>query len=234
MTSFNIIVRWICVAIITGSALLISGCAALRPSSQAPAFDQITLNIRAVAHEGGPSENQWLKICDILNRYAKFDGINYERTNCQQVGSVRVCDFDSVVLTFAPPLSLDRLLRLHKELLGLERDGISLGLAKGSFVGTYLSLATKGTLSIRVRIAVTPGASLFVERRFPGVCEKVATPNNLFYDEITLGPGQDWIYYRTELKTAGNQVRRYFRLNVSSKQEEELSWEEFDRLIGKS
>jgi len=138
------------------------------------------------------------------------------------------------VLTFAPPLSLDRLLRLHKELLGLERDGISLGLAKGSFVGTYLSLATKGTLSIRVRIAVTPGASLFVERRFPGVCEKVATPNNLFYDEITLGPGQDWIYYRTELKTAGNQVRRYFRLNVSSKQEEELSWEEFDRLIGKS
>ncbi|MEW5796977.1 MAG: hypothetical protein AB1772_11535 [Candidatus Zixiibacteriota bacterium] len=215
-------------------ALFLCSCATLQPRKQAPAFDQITLNIRAVAHEGDPSENQWLRVCAVLNRYGSVDCANYERTNCQQVGSVRVCDFDNIVLKFSPPLSLDRLLRLHRDLQGLEREGISLGLANATFAGTYLSLATRGTLSIRVRIAVTPGATLFLERRFPGVCEKVETPDNVFFDEISLRPGQEWIYYRTELKTSGQPVRRYFRLNVSSKLEQELSPVEFNSQIGKS
>ena len=209
-------------------------CAALRPANQNPTFDRITLNIHAVSHEGGSDQNQWLRICEVLNRYGRIDCANFERSNCQQVGSVRVCDFDSIALTFAPPLSLTRLVRLHNELLALKVEGISLGLTRGSFAGTYTSLASQGSLSIRIRIAVTPGTSLFVERRYPGVCERVATQDNVFFDEVTLRPGQEWIYYRTELKTGNELVRRYFRLSVSSKLEQELSRDEFERMIGKA
>lgn len=212
----------------------VCGCAALRPANQSPTFDRVILNIRAVSHEGGPGQNQWLRICEVLNRYGKIDCANYERSNCQQVGSVRVCDFDSIALSFAPPLSLKRLARLHTELMALKVEGISLGLTSSSFAGSYTSLAAQGSLSIRIRIAVTPGASLYVERRYPGVCEKVATPDNVFFDEVTLRPGQEWIYYRTELKTGSTLVRRYFRLGVSTKLEQELSREEFERLIGKT
>jgi len=219
---------------LTVSALLLAtltGCAGLRLQGQGPTVNEVTLNIRAVGHEGSNDRNQWLKICAVLNRYGRVDCVNFDRTNCQQVGSVRVCDFENITLSFAPPISLDRVTRLHRELMALESEGVSLGLTYGAFGGTYTGLSAVGTVSIRVRIAVTPGATLYVEHRWPGVCEKVATPKNVFDDEITLHPGQEWIYYRSELVTGSDEVRRYFRLNISTRREEELTEKEFDRLI---
>ena len=208
-----------------------AGCASFGPRSQGPEFNEVQLTFRAVAHEGSEQTNQWLKICEVLTRYGMVNCADFERTNCQQVGSVRVCDFDTLKLTFTPPLSLKRLGQLHNELLALKSQGVSLGLTKGTFGGEYASLAAEGTVSIRVKIAVTPGATLFLERRWAGVCEKVPTPGNVFHDEITLRPGQDWIYYRTELGTGSGLVRRYFRLNISTRQPEELAAEDFERLM---
>jgi hypothetical protein len=197
----------------TLALLCLSGCAALKPSGRSPSFSRITLSIKAVAHEGEGEENQWLKICEVLNLYGAVDCTNYERTNCQQVGSIRVCDFDNITLTFAPPLSLKRLLRLNADLLALENDGVSLGLTAGEFTGTYSNLTSQGTLSVRVKISVTPGAALYI-------------------GEISLRPGQEWIYYRTELGGSGG-TKRFFRLNVSSRREEELTSDEFHALIGR-
>jgi hypothetical protein len=216
----------------TLALLCLSGCAALKPSGRSPSFSRITLSIKAVAHEGEGEENQWLKICEVLNLYGAVDCTNYERTNCQQVGSIRVCDFDNITLTFAPPLSLKRLLRLNADLLALENDGVSLGLTAGEFTGTYSNLTSQGTLSVRVKISVTPGAALYLERRFSGVCEKVPMPGNVYIGEISLRPGQEWIYYRTELGGSGG-TKRFFRLNVSSRREEELTSDEFHALIGR-
>jgi hypothetical protein len=213
--------------------LSLSGCASLRPKTEDPAFDKITLSLRSLAHEGESDQNQWRKVCDILNRYGSVDCVNYERTNCQQVGSIRVCDFENITLTFAPPLSLRRLLRLHADLMALENEGISLGLTSGTFTGIYTNLTSQGTLSVRIKISVTGGATLYLERRFPGVCEEVATPNNVYYGEISLRPGQEWIYYRTELNGGSGLIQRFFRLNVSSRQEQELTAEEFNRYIGR-
>jgi len=210
-----------------------SGCASFRPGGNDPSFEKIVLNIRAVAHEGETDQNQWLQICQILNRYGLVDCANYERTNCQQVGSIRVCDFENITLTFAPPLSLKRFRRLHAELLTLKNDGVTLGLTSGVFNGTYSNLTSQGTLSIRIKIAVTPGSVLFLERRFSGVCEKVSTPDNVYYGEIGLRPGQEWIYYRTELGAGAGQINRYFRLNVSSRREQELTADQFNSLIGR-
>ena len=207
------------------------GCAGFGPRTQGPVFDQVRLTMRSVGHEGDEQINQWLKICDVLSRYGMVNCADYERTNCQQVGSVRVCDFENVTLTFSPPLSLKRIGQLHTELIALKSQGVALGLTGGSFTGEYASLAAEGTVSIKVSIAVTPGATLFLERRWAGVCEKVPTPGNVFHDEITLRPGQDWIYYRTELGTGSGLVRRYFRLNISTRQPEELAAEDFERLM---
>ena len=210
----------------------LSGCAAIKPGAKSPSFDKVTLNIKSVAHEGEGDENQWRKVCDVLNRYGTVDCAGYERTNCQQVGSIRVCDFDSISLAFAPPLSMKRFLQLHADLLALENDGVSLGLAVGEFSGTYSNLASQGTLSVRVKISVSPGATLYLERRFSGVCEKVPTPGNVYIGELSLRPGQEWIYYRTELGSGG-KIQRFFRLNVSSRREEELTADEFHALIGR-
>ena len=219
--------------IFVSTLLVLGGCASLRPNGNEPSFEKITLNIRAVAHEGEGDQNQWRKVCEVLNRYGQVDCTNYERTNCQQVGSIRVCDFENITLNFSPALSLKRLLRLHADLLALESDGVTLGLTSASFNGTYSNLASEGTLSVRVKIAVTPGATLFLERRFSGVCEKVTTPGNVYYGEISLRPGQEWIYYRTEMGSGTGQIKRYFRLNVSSRREQELSADEFNSLIGR-
>jgi hypothetical protein len=213
---------------------LIGGCASFGPRNQGPVFNQVTLTIRAVGHEGDTDTNQWLKTCDVLNRYGMVACADYERTNCQQVGSVRVCDFEDITLSFSPPLSLKRIGQLHHDLVSLKNQGVTLGLVEGSFVGAYASLTAEGTISIKVRIAVTPGATLYLEHRWAGVCEKVPTPENVFHDEITLRSGQKWIYYWTELGTGTGLVKRYFRLNVSTRQPEELSPEEFDRLLKKS
>ena len=187
-----------------------------------------------MGHEGDADANQWLKVCDVLNRYGMVDCADYERTNCQQVGSVRVCDFENVTLSFAPPLSLKRIGRLHNELVSLKTQGVTLGLTKGSFTGAYASLAAEGTVSIKIKISVTPGTILYLEHRWAGVCEKVPTPGNVFQDEITLRPGQKWIYYRTELDTGSGLVSRYFRLNISTRQPEELNAEGFNRLLKQS
>jgi hypothetical protein len=210
---------------------VIAGCASFGPRNQGPVFDRVTLNIQAVGHEGDANTNQWVKICDVLSRYGMVDCANYERTNCQQVGSVRVCDFENITLSFSPPLSLKCIGQLHDDLVSLKNQGVTLGLVNGSFVGAYASLTAEGTVSIKVKISVTPGATLYLEHRWAGICEKVPTPGNVFHDEITLRPGQEWIYYRTELGTGGGLVRRYFRLNVSTRQPEELSAKEFDRLL---
>ncbi len=220
-------------SILIVALLALSGCAAIRPGGNDPSFEKITLSIKAVAHEGDAEQNQWLKICEVLNRYGLVDCANYQRTNCQQVGSIRVCDFDTITLSFAPPLSLKRLRRLHADLLALDQDGVSLGLTSGSFSGIYSNLASQGTLSVRVKIAVTPNSTLFLERRFSGVCERVSTPNNVYYGEISLRPGQEWIYYRTELGADAGQIKRFFRLNISSRREQELTADQFNSLIGR-
>lgn len=225
--------KYFAVSVVCLSALIM-GCAALGPRTQGPVFDQVTLTMRAVGHEGDAHTNQWLKICDVLNRYGMVDCAEYERTNCQQVGSVRVCDFENITLSFAPPLSLKRIGQLHNDLVSLKTQGVTLGLTNGSFVGAYASLTSEGTVSIKVKISVTPGATLYLEHRWAGVCEKVPTHGNVFQDEITLRPGQQWVFYRTELGAGGGLVKRYFRLNISTRQSEELSAEEFDRLLKKS
>lgn len=207
------------------------GCAGFGPRTQGPVIDQVTVTFQTVGHEGDLHENQWLKICEVLERYGMVGCADYERTRCKQVGSVRVCDFENVNLSFAPPLSLKRLTQFHDDLIALKSQGVALGLTRATFEGTYASLTAEGMISIRVRIAVTPGATLYLERRWAGVCEKVLTPENVFNDEITLRPGQKWIYYRTELGAGNGQIRRFFRLNVSSRESEELTNEEFDRLI---
>lgn len=194
-------------------------------------FDEVTFNISAIAHEGDDNENQWQIICDVLNRYGEFDCQEVERTNCQQVGSVRVCDYEGVTLFFDPPLSLTKLQQLHSQLLALDNNGVTLGLRRGSLTAEYIGLTAEGTISIKIRIAVTPGATLYVERRWTGICEKVTTTDNVFHDEISLRKAQEWVFYRTELKTGRDTVQRYFRLNIMSKREEELSQTEFDRLI---
>jgi len=60
-------------------------------------------------------------------------------------------------------------------ILSLSNHRRSLGLTKATFDGTYASLTAEGMISIKVRIAVTPGAALYLERRWAGVCEKVLT-----------------------------------------------------------
>ena len=72
-------------------------------------FDEITLHIKAVGHEGDIDSNQWLKVCEVLTRHGMIDCAHYERSNCQQVGAIRVCDFDSITLPFDPPLTLSGL-----------------------------------------------------------------------------------------------------------------------------
>ena len=215
--------------------LVISGgCGGFGPRTQGPAFDQVTLTIRAVAHEGDTQTNQWLRICEVLNRYGMVNCADYERTNCQQVGSIRVCDFENIALSFSPPLSLRRIGQLHHDLVSLKTQGVALGLTKGSFTGAYANLTSEGTIAIRVKIAVTPGAVLFLEHRWAGVCEQVPTPGSVFQGDIVLRPGQKWIHYRTELGAGSGLVKRYFRLNVSSRQTEELTEEDFNRLLRKS
>ncbi|RKX25733.1 MAG: hypothetical protein DRP45_05260, partial [Candidatus Zixiibacteriota bacterium] len=120
---------------------------------------------------------------------------------------------------------------LHEQLLALEKYGVTLGLKHGSVSTTYQALIAEGRISIKVRIAVTPHATLYVEHRYIGVCEKVKTKNNVFNQEIQLHRGQEWVYYRTEIDAGHEIVRRYFRLNIISKQEQELSREDFVVLI---
>jgi hypothetical protein len=211
--------------------LLISGCGWLSRPKADLAFDELFLSVNAIAHEGDDEHNQWLKVCQVLNRYGPIDCDNVERTNCQQIGSIRVCDYEALHLVFEPPLDLEGLKRLHTDLMSLEAEGITLGVQYAALEATYLGLTAEGSISVRVQISVTPGATLYVERRWPGICEKVETRGNVFEDEVNLRKGQEWIYYRTDLKTGQDVVQRYFRLNVLTKKEEELNREQFDKLI---
>lgn len=192
-------------------------------------FDEIRLDIDAIGHEG--KNNQWQTVCDLINRYTEFDCQSVKRTNCQQVGSIRVCDYDSVTLKFNPPLTLDKLRRLHGELLALERQGVTLGLKASSIMANYVGLTSESSVTITVHITVTPGATLFLERRWAGICKQVKTTDNVFESEISLRKGQEWVYYRTEVKTESDLARRYFRLNIISKSTEELSQKDFNRFM---
>ena len=208
-------------------------CGVFRDRGRDLVFDEVKLNIRAIGHEGEGRQNQWRTVCELLNRYAELDCQTVKRTNCQQVGSIRVCDFDTITLTFDPPLTLKKLRRLHGELLALEREGVMLGLKTGSLTTEYVGLTAEGTISISVHIAVTPGATLFLERRWKGICEQVKTVNNVFDGEISLRKGQEWVFYRTEVRTGSDLAQRYFRLNIISKRSEELTRDDFDRLISR-
>jgi len=53
-------------------------------------------------------------------------------------------------------------------------------------------------------------------------CEKVATTDNVFHNEFSLRKAQEWIFYRTELKTAQDTIQRHFRLDTMSKREREI------------
>lgn len=218
-------------ALLTLIGLSLTGCGIFRNRSRDLVFHEVRLDIDAISHEG--DRNQWQTVCELINRYAEFDCQNVVRTNCQQVGSIRVCDYDTVILKFSPPLSLDGLRHLHGELVALEQEGVTLGLKTGSIVANYVGLTSEGSISVTVHISVTPGATLFLERRWEAICEKVKTSNNLFEGEISLRKGQEWVYYRTEVQTESDLARRYFRLNVISKGSEELTGEEFDRLISR-
>lgn len=215
--------------------IAMSGFGCLWPNRQGRemVFDELVLSIKAISHEGDKNQNQWQTICDLLNMYTTLDCRNVTRTNCQQVGSIRVCDYESIVLTFDPPLSMASLKRLHGELLALKADGVTLGLHNSSLSAGYLGLAAEGSISVKVKIVVSPGATLYVERRWEGICEPVTITDNVFHDEISLRKGQEWVFYRTELATGKDTVHRYFRLNIMSKREQELTKEEFNRLIAR-
>jgi len=213
--------------------LSLTGCGMFRDQGRDLVFDEVTLNISAIAHEGEGKQNQWRTVCELLNRYTEFDCQNVKRTNCQQVGSIRVCDYDSITLRFDPPLSLIELRRLHGELLSLEQHGVTLGLKTGSLTAEYVGLTAEGTVSINVHIAITPGATLFLERRWESICEQVKTVNNVYDGEINLRKGQEWVFYRTQVQTDSDLVQRYFRLNIITKGFEELYRKDFDRLISR-
>jgi len=213
--------------------LSMTGCGMFRDQGRDLVFDKVTLKIDAIAHEGEGQQNQWQTVCELLNRYAEFDCQNVKRTNCQQVGSIRVCDYDSITLHFDPPLSMLKLRRLHNELLTLEQSGVTLGLKTGSFTAEYIGLTSEGSVSVNVRIAVTPGATLFLERRWESICEQVKTTDNVYDGEINLRKGQEWVFYRTQVHTGSDLVQRYFRLNIITKLLEELSRKDFDRLISR-
>ncbi len=216
-------------AILALIGLSLTGCGIFRDRSRDLVFDEVRLDIDAISHEG--DRNQWQTVCKLINRYAEFDCQNVIRSNCQQVGSIRVCDYDTLILKFDPPLSLDGLRQLHGELLALEREGVTLGLKTSSIVADYVGLTSEGSISITVHISVTPGATLFLERRWEGICERVKTSDNLYEGEISLRKGQEWVYYRTEMESESDLARRYFRLNIISKSSDELTKEDFDRLL---
>lgn len=209
----------------------LTGCGAFHDRNRDPLFEEARLSISTIGHEG--DDNHWQTVCNLLNKWAPLDCQSIKRTNCQQVGSIRVCDYDSVILRFDPPVTWKTIQLLHEELLALKQQGVTLGFKTGSFSAGYVGLIAEGDISINVRISVNPDATLFLERRWEGICEEVAMIDNFYDGEISLRKNQEWVFYRTEVQTGSDLVSRYFRLNIITKRAEELSQKDFDKLISR-
>ena len=218
---------WIVAAILSATSL---GCGIVTHGRNLM-FDEVTIQMRAISHEGADDENQWRHVCQLLNRYQAFDCDSIKRSNCHPIGENMACDYEDITLTFNPPLTLTKLRRLHQEILALHDDGVSVGLQTSSVRAAYSGLMSEGDISIMVKIEVSPGAALRVERNILGHCVAVDTPRNVFHGEVKLHQRQEWLYYWTELSAGTDRVRKYYRLNILSHTEEELGEKSFKRLI---
>jgi hypothetical protein len=96
---------------------------------------------------------------------------------------------------------------------------------------TYRGLAGEGKIAIIVTIEVTPLSHLYLDVRQTGDFVEVETHDNVYRQEIKIRKGQEWIFYYTELIIGQETKRKFFRLNISTQQEEELSEDEFNLAV---
>jgi len=213
------------------AAVCASGCTHFNKGRKL-VVDEFVVNINAINHEDNEYGNQWERIRHHFDsRDITLDTSAMIIDNCRPVGSYVVCDHSNIILAFDKPVTLKEIEKVHQSLLQLRKDNVTLGLEFGTVYASYSALGNEGLISTWVRIAVTPGAQLFLERKQIGACDTVFAPENVYEGPVRLYRGQEWVYYRTELDTGADMVRRYFRLHVLERRQEELSEKEFKKLI---
>jgi len=195
-----------------------------KPRSVNLELGSVLLEFKGIRSSEGKGIDEWRLIKDVLEDFGCINCDSVKVGNCQEIGTIKVCDYSCIELRWYRPLA--DLEKLHATLQGLK--GVEIGLENARAALVYRGLAAEGRISIIIRIEVTPGSKLFIDRRGENRFVRVETTGNVYRDEISLRRGQEWILYRTELFTGRETINRYFRLNVLTKVEEELTKEEFN------
>jgi hypothetical protein len=193
-------------------------------------IDQVYLHFEDVVRDETRQIDEWKEIAQVLN---KFGCRNCYAIEGEYTGSLLTKDlYDyEVTLKWSPPRTTADLDLLHGALLALDRLAIDLALEAASGGVWYRGLAATGRITIIVRIEVSPGSELYLDRHQTGDFVYVETPDDVFRDEITIRKGQEWLYYKTRLTVREETKTKYFRLNIVTQLEEELSEHEFRKAL---
>jgi hypothetical protein len=213
--------------------LFVQGCtSSLFQGQAAPDADNMRFNagtyhFRGVRYDAVKGIDEWQQIAKVLNKHGCEGCENIKGTAEETIGST-VTNAYTVTIRWHPPRTSPQIDQLHADLLALKRKNVEIGLEWASVEAYYRGLTAAGKIRIFVRIKVTMGSKLFVDLHQTGKCDEVPVVDGEFNKEIMIKKGQEWIFYRTELDVGQDEpIRRYFRLNIISQEEEELSQQEF-------
>jgi hypothetical protein len=221
---------------------LIEGCAGYMSQSKTETpmeFNSGTYRFTGVRKDAEKGIDDWQTIAQVLNRYGCNRCEDLEGKLEEIIGSTTTYSYEATI-SWTPPVTSNHLDQLHTDLLSLKLENVKIALEWASVDALYRGLTAAGKLRILVRIEVSKSSRLFVDKRViidkecvvgsgqSGDFVEVCLIGGEYNKEIMIRPKQEWIFYYTELDVGKSEpLRRYFRLNIITQQEEELSGEDF-------
>lgn len=224
--------RWKCVyacSWLIAAVLGLHDCAP-KPPGTVPKIDSVKIRFEQIGRNDSKNLDEWPVIAEVLKRFGCNDCDTVEGRLRQTLGTISTYDYD-VTLNWRPPRPVGEFSRLHAQLIGLNIRHIDIALARADVTATYFGLAGEGKITIIVTIEITPLSHLYLDVRQTGVFVEVETHDNVYRQEIKIRKGQEWIFYYTKMTIGQETKRKFFRLNIWTQQQEELSEDEFNLAV---